>query len=174
MVFIDRINASRANPIPDIEQIEATNPCGEQPLGPNDACNLGSINLVKFAHPSDSTYSNGHGDGDRVDWAALERVVRLAVRFLDDVIEVNPYPLSAIDEEVKRNRRIGLGVMGWADLLLELVIPYGSEEALGLADRLMGFIERVGHEESARLATEREPFSRWSQSIYRHEKPLRN
>ena len=174
MVFIDRINASRANPIPDIEEIEATNPCGEQPLGPNDACNLGSINLVKFAHPSDFTSSNGHGHGDRVDWAALERVVRLAVRFLDDVIEVNPYPLPAIDEEVKRNRRIGLGVMGWADLLLELGIPYGSEEALALADRLMGFIERVGHEESARLATEREPFSRWSQSIYRHEKPLRN
>ncbi len=174
MVFIDRINASRANPIPDIEQIEATNPCGEQPLGPNDACNLGSINLVKFAHPSDFTDPNGHGHGDRVDWAALERVVRLAVHFLDDVIEVNPYPLSAIDEEVKHNRRIGLGVMGWADLLLELGIPYGSEEALTLADRLMGFIERVGHEESARLATEREPFSRWSQSIYRHEKPLRN
>jgi ribonucleoside-diphosphate reductase alpha chain len=100
--------------------------------------------------------------------------VRLAVRFLDDVIEVNPYPLLAIDEEVKRNRRIGLGVMGWADLLLELGLPYGSEEALVLADRLMGFIERVGHEESARLASERQPFSRWSQSIYRHEKPLRN
>src|SRR5262245_41669025 len=174
MVFIDRINASRANPIPDIEQIEATNPCGEQPLGPNDACNLGSINLLKFAHPSDFTYSNSHGHGDRVDWAALERVVRLAVRFLDDVIEVNPYPLPAIDEEVKRNRRIGLGVMGWADLLLELGIPYDSDEALTLADRLMAFIERVGHDESAHLATERDPFPRWSQSIYRHEQPLRN
>ena len=174
MVFIDRINASRANPIPDIEQIEATNPCGEQPLGPNDACNLGSINLVKFATSSEQPYRNGHRRSDRIDWAELERVVRIAVRFLDDVIEVNPYPLPAIDEEVKRNRRIGLGVMGWADLLLELEIPYDSEEALALADRLMGFIERVGHEESARLATEREPFPRWSQSIYRHEKPLRN
>jgi ribonucleoside-diphosphate reductase alpha chain len=174
MVFIDRINASRANPVPDIEQIEATNPCGEQPLGPNDACNLGSINLVKFAQSSDHGYRNGHGHSDRIDWAELERVVRVAVRFLDDVIEVNPYPLPAIDEAVKRNRRIGLGVMGWADLLLELEIPYDSAEALALADRLMGFIERVGHEESARLATEREPFPRWSQSIYRHEKPLRN
>jgi ribonucleoside-diphosphate reductase alpha chain len=96
------------------------------------------------------------------------------VQFLDDVIEVNPYPLPAIDAEVKRNRRIGLGVMGWADLLLELEIPYDSEEALALADQLMAFIERVGHEESARLATEREPFPHWSQSIYRHEKPLRN
>jgi ribonucleoside-diphosphate reductase alpha chain len=174
MVFIDRINASRANPVPDIEQIEATNPCGEQPLGPNDACNLGSINLVKFARASEHAYRNGHGHGDRIDWAELERVVRLAVRFLDDVIEVNPYPLPAIDEEVKRNRRIGLGVMGWADLLLELEIPYDSDEALTLADRLMAFIERVGHDESARLATERQPFPRWSESIYRHEKPLRN
>jgi ribonucleoside-diphosphate reductase alpha chain len=174
MVFIDRINTSRANPVPDIEQIEATNPCGEQPLGPNDACNLGSINLVKFARASDHVYGNGHGDGDQLDWAELERVVRVSVRFLDDVIEINPYPLPAIAEEVKRNRRIGLGVMGWADLLLELGIPYDSEDALALADRVMGFIERVGHEESARLATERGPFPRWSESIYRHEKPLRN
>jgi ribonucleoside-diphosphate reductase alpha chain len=174
MVFIDRINASRANPVPDLEQIEATNPCGEQPLGPNDACNLGSINLVKFARPSDAAYRQSDGHGDRLDWAELERVVRLAVRFLDDVIEVNPYPLPAIDVEVKHNRRIGLGVMGWADLLLELGIPYDSEEALALADRVMGFIERVGHEESSRLATEREPFPNWRQSIYRHEKPLRN
>jgi ribonucleoside-diphosphate reductase alpha chain len=174
MVFIDRINTSRANPVPDIEQIEATNPCGEQPLGPNDACNLGSINLVKFARANQQAYRNGHGHDDRIDWAELERVVRLAVRFLDDVIEVNPYPLPAIDEEVKRNRRIGLGVMGWADLLLELEIPYDSDEALTLADRLMAFIERVGHDESARLATERQPFPRWAQSIYRHERPLRN
>ncbi len=174
MVFIDRINASRANPIPDIEEIEATNPCGEQPLGPNDACNLGSINLVKFAQPRAPAYRNGHGPGDRIDWTELERVVRLAVRFLDDVIEVNPYPLPTIDDEVKLNRRIGLGVMGWADLLLELEIPYDSDEALSLADRLMAFIERVGHEESARLAIERGPFPRWAQSIYRHENPLRN
>jgi len=174
MVFIDRINASRANPVPDVELIEATNPCGEQPLGPNDACNLGSINLVKFARPSDRAYHNGHGHDERIDWTELGRVVRLAVRFLDDVIEVNPYPLPAIDAEVKRNRRIGLGVMGWADLLLELGIPYNSDEALALADQLMAFIERVGHEESAHLATERGPFPRWSQSIYRHEAPLRN
>jgi ribonucleoside-diphosphate reductase alpha chain len=171
MVFIDRINASRANPVPEIQQIEATNPCGEQPLGPNDACNLGSINLVKFARPHDAAYQNGHG---RIDWAELERVTRLAVHFLDDVIEVNPYPLAAIEEEVRLNRRIGLGVMGWADLLLELGIPYDGEEALALADRVMAFIERVGHEESVRLAVERGPFPRWPQSIYRHGQPLRN
>jgi ribonucleoside-diphosphate reductase alpha chain len=174
MVFIDRINASRANPVPDIEQIEATNPCGEQPLGPNDACNLGSINLVRFARPTEPGYRNGHAPGDQIDWQDLERVVRLAVRFLDDVIEVNPYPLPAIDEQVRLNRRIGLGVMGWADLLLELEIPYDSEEALALADRIMAFIERVGHDESAHLATERGAFPRWSESIYRHERPLRN
>jgi ribonucleoside-diphosphate reductase alpha chain len=174
MVFIDRINASRANPVPEIEQIEATNPCGEQPLGPNDACNLGSLNLVRFARPRAHAYQNGHGPGDQIDWAELERVVRLAVRFLDDVIDVNPYPLPAIDEEVKLNRRIGLGVMGWADLLLELGIPYDSEEALELADRMMAFIERIGHDESARLATERGPFPRWSRSIYRDDRPRRN
>jgi len=174
MVFIDRINAGRANPVPEIEQIEATNPCGEQPLGPNDACNLGSINLVKFARPLDQPYRNGHGRGHQIDWTELERVVRLAVRFLDDVIEVNPYPLPAIDEEVKLNRRIGLGVMGWADLLLELGIPYDSEEALDLADQIMAFVERIGHDESARLATERGPFPRWSRSIYRDDRPLRN
>jgi ribonucleoside-diphosphate reductase alpha chain len=174
MVFIDRINASRANPVPEIEQIEATNPCGEQPLGPNDACNLGSLNLVQFARPGDQTYRNGHGHGNQIDWTELERVVRLAVRFLDDVIEVNPYPLPAIDEAVKLNRRIGLGVMGWADLLLDLGIPYDSQDALDVGDQIMAFIERIGHDESARLATERGPFPRWSRSIYRDDRPRRN
>jgi ribonucleoside-diphosphate reductase alpha chain len=174
MVFIDRINASRANPVPEIEQIEATNPCGEQPLGPNDACNLGSINLVKFVRPRDRLDANGHGARERLDWVELERVVRLAVRFLDDVIDVNPYPLPAIAETVQYNRRIGLGVMGWADLLLELGIPYDSEEALALADQVMAFIEGVGHDESARLAGERGPFPRWSRSIYRDDRPRRN
>ncbi len=171
MVFIDRINASRANPVPEIEQIEATNPCGEQPLGPYDACNLGSINLVRFAVPHGDAAQNGN---PRIDWSELERVARLAVRFLDDVIEVNPYPLPDIAEAVQLNRRIGLGVMGWADLLLELGIPYDSEEALALGDRVMAFLERIGHDESARLATERGPFPRWSRSIYRDDRPLRN
>ncbi|MGH8055972.1 MAG: ribonucleoside reductase class II, partial [Candidatus Entotheonellia bacterium] len=148
-----------------------TGQCGEQPLGPDDACNLASINLVRFARADGHPQQNGQG---KIDWSELERVVRLAVRFLDDVIEVNPYPLPQIEQEVQLNRRIGLGVMGWADLLLELGIPYDSEEALTLGDRIMEFIERIGHDASAHLAVERGPFPRWSQSIYRHERPLRN
>jgi ribonucleoside-diphosphate reductase alpha chain len=171
MVFIDRINASPANPVPLDEVIEATNPCGEQPLGPNDACNLGSINLAKFylsAIPANAKAA------ERIDWVGLERVVRTSVRFLDDVIEVNPYPLQDIIDEVRNNRRIGLGVMGWADLLLELGIPYDSDEALRLGEEIMGFIQRIGHDASEKLAVERGPFPRWSRSIYTDGKPLRN
>jgi ribonucleoside-diphosphate reductase alpha chain len=164
MIFIDRINRSPANPTPDTTEIEATNPCGEQSLPPWDACNLGSINVARFAMP----------DGDAVDWPELERIVRLAVRFLDDVIEVNPYPLPQIDATVKANRRIGLGIMGWADLLFALGIPYDSEAALDLADRLMAFVREIGHDQSARLAEERGPFPNFRRSIYRDGRPLRN
>jgi ribonucleoside-diphosphate reductase alpha chain len=140
--------------------------CGEQPLLPNDACNLGSVNVAKFAV---------EGSGRReIDWGELERVVRLAVRFLDDVIEVNPYPLPQVDEMVKANRRVGLGIMGWADLLFTLGIPYDSEEALELAERLMGFVSEKGHDQSIRLAEERGPFPHWSRSMYRHGRPRRN
>ena len=166
LVFIDRINASPANPTPELGQIEATNPCGEQPLLPNEACNLGSLNVARFARERDGGWA--------VDWEEIERVVRLAVRFLDDVIEVNPYPLPEIDATVKANRRIGLGVMGWADLLFALQIPYDSQEALDLADRLMAFVEDKGHDQSARLADERGPFPNFSRSIYRDGRPLRN
>jgi ribonucleoside-diphosphate reductase alpha chain len=167
MVFIDRINASPANPTPAVGMIEATNPCGEQPLLPNEACNLGSVNVAKFARREP--------DGEwAIDWAELERVVRLSVRFLDDVIEVNPYPLPVIDETVKANRRIGLGVMGWADLLFRMGIPYDSQAALDLGARLMAFIEEKGHDQSAKLAEERGPFPNWSQSIYKSGRPLRN
>jgi ribonucleoside-diphosphate reductase alpha chain len=167
MVFIDRINASPANPTPEVGMVEATNPCGEQPLLPNEACNLGSVNVSKFA----LAQPNGEW---AIDWAELERVVRLSVRFLDDVIEVNPYPLTVIDETVKANRRIGLGVMGWADLLFRMGIPYDSQAALDLGDRLMAFIQEKAHDQSAKLAEERGPFPNWSQSIYKHERPLRN
>jgi ribonucleoside-diphosphate reductase alpha chain len=167
MVFLDRINASPANPTPEIGLIEATNPCGEQPLLPNEACNLGSINVAMFARRQ--------GEGEwAVDWTELERVVRLSVRFLDDVIEVNPYPLPEIDETVKANRRIGLGVMGWADLLFRVGIPYDSQAALDLGDRLMAFINEKAHDQSAKLAEERGPFPNWSRSIYKHGRPLRN
>src|SRR5881409_2077816 len=167
MVFIDRINASPANPTPDLGQVEATNPCGEQPLLPNEACNLGSLNVSKFARKSD--------DGEMsIDWDEMERVVRLAVRFLDDVIEMNPYPLPQIDETVKSNRRIGLGIMGWADLLFLLGISYDRQEAIDLADRLMSFVKEKSHDQCGKLAEERGPFPNWSQSIYREIRPMRN
>jgi ribonucleoside-diphosphate reductase alpha chain len=167
LVFIDRINRSPANPVPTVGAVEATNPCGEQPLLPWEACNLGSINVARFVK---------EGDGERreVDWDELERVARLAVRFLDDVIEVNPYPLPEIDAMVRANRRIGLGVMGWADLLFDLGIPYDSHEALRLADRLMAFLQEKGHDQSARLGEERGPFPNWHRSIHRDGRPLRN
>ncbi|MFQ5839947.1 MAG: vitamin B12-dependent ribonucleotide reductase [Candidatus Methylomirabilales bacterium] len=168
LFFIDRCNAGRANPTPELDQVEATNPCGEQPLYPNEACNLGSLNVAKFFRSA-----TGNGEG-HVDWEAMEQAIRLSVRFLDDVIEANPYPLPEIDQAVKANRRIGLGVMGWADLLFDLGIPYDSEEALGLAVEIMAFIERTGHDESERLAGERGPFPNWSRSIYRDGSPIRN
>src|SRR6267142_1054311 len=167
MVFIDRINASPANPTPEIGVVEATNPCGEQPLLPNEACNLGSLNVSKFARRND--------EGEwTIDWDEMERVVRLAVRFLDDVIEMNPYPLPEIDATVKANRRIGLGIMGWADLLFTIGIPYDSKEAIELADRLMAFVKEKSHDQSAKLAEERGPFPNWDRSIYQHGRPMRN
>src|SRR3989475_1994547 len=167
MVFIDRINASPANPTPDLGQVEATNPCGEQPLLPNEACNLGSLNVSKFARPGD--------DGEQsIDWDEMERVVRLAVRFLDDVIEMNPYPLPEIDATVKSNRRIGLGIMGWADLLFMMGIPYDGSEAIALAERLMSFVKEKSHDQYGELAEERGPFPNWSHSIYREIRPMRN
>jgi ribonucleoside-diphosphate reductase alpha chain len=167
LIFIDRINRSPANPVPAVGQVEATNPCGEQPLLPWEACNLGSINVARFVRERGA-------EQREVDWDELERVARLAVRFLDDVIEVNPYPLPEIDARVKSNRRIGLGVMGWADLLFDLGIPYDSQEALHLATRLMSFLREKGHDQSGRLAEERGPFPNWSRSIYRDGRPLRN
>ncbi|HVG78525.1 MAG TPA: vitamin B12-dependent ribonucleotide reductase [Patescibacteria group bacterium] len=167
MVFIDRINASPANPTPELGTIEATNPCGEQPLLPNEACNLGSLNVSKFAR------QDAAGEWS-VDWEEMERVIRLAVRFLDDVIEMNPYPLPQIDETVKSNRRIGLGIMGWADLLFTLGIPYDSQEAIDLADRLMLFVKETSHDQCGKLAEERGPFPNWNHSIYRNVRPMRN
>lgn len=163
-VFIDRINASRANPVPDLEDIESTNPCGEQPLGPFDACNLGSINLGKFVLE----------DGSDVDWEGLKRVTREAVHFLDNVVQTNPYTLPEIYDEVHKNRRIGLGVMGWADMLFKLKTPYDSDEAIALGEKVMSFITDEGVKKSEELAVEKGPFPNWSKSRYKNGKPRRN
>ncbi len=144
LVFLDRVEA--ANPTPDLGAFEAVNPCGEQPLLPFEACTLGSIDLSRFAR------------GGGVDWDALGECVEDGVRFLDDVLEVNAWPLPQIAEVSRRNRKIGLGVMGWADLLIRLGVPYDAPAALALADEVMGHVQRVAHRASEALAAERGPF----------------
>jgi len=165
-VFIDRANNSKSNPTPAIELLEATNPCGEQWLGPYDACNLGSINLAAT--------TKRVGETVFLDWEELERVTRLTVRFLDDVIDVNPLPLPQIQEKVRANRRIGLGVMGWADLLFLLNIPYDSDDALTLGTEIMAKIEEWGWDASRTLAEERGPFPNFAESIFADGPPVRN
>jgi ribonucleoside-diphosphate reductase alpha chain len=168
LLFLDRANRSTANPIPEIERLEATNPCGEQWLGPYDACNLGSINVGLFVARDE------RGKATAADWAAIEEATRLCVRFLDDVIEINPYPLEEVREKVTANRRIGLGVMGWAELLFELGLRYDSDEAIALGERLMTSIRDWARSASEDLAAERSAFPNWSHSIYKHDKPARN
>lgn len=166
LFFIDRVNNSIANPVPTLGPIESTNPCGEQPLYPYDACNLGSIFLTYFVQ--------GNGEKKVVDWEKLKLTTRLAVRFLDNVIEVNPYPLAEIRKMVFAIRRIGLGIGGWADLLIELGIPYASTEALKLAEKIMKTINSEAVAESEQLAKERGPFPLWPISIYKGRSPRRN
>ena len=165
IIFLDRIN--RDNPTPQLGEIESTNPCGEQPLLPMEACNLGSINLAKFVLET--------ADGPVIDFEGLKQMVGWSVRFLDNTIDMSKYPLPEIDEMVRGNRKIGLGVMGFADMLYQLKIPYNSDEALEIAETAMQFIQENAHEASQNLAQERGVFSNWEQSIYKDQNiALRN
>lgn len=168
IVFIDRIN--RDNPTPAQGDMESTNPCGEQPLLPYEACNLGSINLSKFVIPGNISDNKE----EAIDWNSLKEVIHTAVRFLDNVIDASKFPLEKIAERVHMNRKIGLGVMGFADMLFALELPYNSAEALKLAEKVMEFIQTEGRNASHELAEERGVFPAFAESIYKDGKPLRN
>jgi len=163
VMFIDRMNDK--NPVKNIGLYESTNPCGEQPLLPYESCNLGSLNLSNMVK---AVVDLDHADLARyeIDWEKLDDTVRTAVHFLDNVIEANKYPLPEIDFNTKQNRKIGLGVMGWADLLILLGIPYNSDEAIELAENIMSRINRVGHEASRQLGEERGVFPHWEKSFF--------
>jgi ribonucleoside-diphosphate reductase alpha chain len=164
IVFIDRIN--RDNPTPNLGQIEATNPCGEQPLLPYESCNLGSLNLARFV--------TSEGDKPRFDWERLARVIPNCVRFLDDVIDMSRYPVEEIDQMTKQTRKIGLGLMGWHDALIQLGVPYDSEEALALAEEIARFVSEKANEASLDLARDRGVFPALAGSRYDPDSPYRN
>jgi ribonucleoside-diphosphate reductase alpha chain len=162
VIFLDRLEA--CNMVPSCGKLNSTNPCGEQPLFPYESCNLGSINLVRMAD-----------ERGEINWGRLEDTVRISVRFLDNVIDCNVYPLDEIAAMTRGNRKIGLGVMGWAEILFARGIRYGSRESFELAERLMGFIQRVGHEESESLANARGSFPNWKGSVWDSRgRPMRN
>ncbi len=162
LIFIDRIN--KTNPTKGLGPIAATNPCGEQPLHPYESCNLGSINAANFFAPDKP---------DLIDWERLGKTIEIAVRFLDDVVDVNKYPLARIEEITRGNRRIGLGVMGWADLLIRMKIKYDSAEALAVADKLGGFLRARAAAASEKLARLRGNFPNISKSVYKGKR-MRN
>jgi len=162
--FIDRVN--HANPVPHIGQIEATNPCGEQPLLPYEACNLGSINISKFVNKEVTD----------LDWCSLAETMKLAVRFLDNVIDANHFPITQIRKVTLGNRKIGLGIMGFADALILLGIRYNTEKAVEFASKLASFIQKHAHQASEELANERGCFPSWNGSIWdtKYNRPMRN
>lgn len=160
IIFIDEIN--KYNPMPKLGAIEATNPCGEQPLLPWESCNLGSINLSKIIK------------NKKIDWEKLRELVELGIRFLDNVIDVNKWPSHNIEKITKSHRKIGLGVMGFADALIKMEIPYNSKKALRTAEKIMSFIQNEGHNASQKLGKERGSFPNFNESIWKTKKKYKH
>ncbi|MBS3052567.1 MAG: adenosylcobalamin-dependent ribonucleoside-diphosphate reductase [Candidatus Aenigmarchaeota archaeon] len=162
LVFLDKMNSSEANPVPRLGPIETTNPCGEQPLYPYDSCNLGSIDVSKMI-----TNKNGKME---IDWNKLKNVTRKSIRFLDNVIDASQFPLKETEKTTKSIRRIGLGIMGYADMLIKLNIPYNSEESLRISEQLMKFITEEGRKMSVELGEEKGSFDEFENSIWKERK----